>query len=157
MWASPYWYIYDNNLPLYFQNTCPSSDCRFDLINILFSYCFVARIHNGCHLECPIDSTQVRSLKNPCAVVVLLSSWYCDQCVLCSRYDEDGWSTHIMQNGEWVMAVILWSWSGAKKRGKVQCYFSRFSCHGDRNNPCPFSCAEPVTGSTGREVAQGLG
>ncbi|CAG5125270.1 unnamed protein product [Candidula unifasciata] len=36
----------------------PAVECRFDLINILYGYCFVSRIHNGCHMECPVDSTQ---------------------------------------------------------------------------------------------------
>ncbi|CAL1545840.1 unnamed protein product [Lymnaea stagnalis] len=40
------------------KNKQPSSDVRFDLINILFAYSFVTRIHNGCHFECPMDSTQ---------------------------------------------------------------------------------------------------
>ncbi|XP_055877529.1 zinc finger HIT domain-containing protein 2-like isoform X1 [Biomphalaria glabrata] len=36
----------------------PSANLRFDLINILFSYAYVCRIHNGTHLECPVDSCQ---------------------------------------------------------------------------------------------------
>ncbi|KAH9491879.1 hypothetical protein Btru_029762 [Bulinus truncatus] len=41
------------------KNKHPSANLRFDLINILFSYAYVSRIHNGLHLECPLDSCQV--------------------------------------------------------------------------------------------------
>ncbi|KAK3761332.1 hypothetical protein RRG08_060902 [Elysia crispata] len=44
-----------NNL---LKNNRPSSECKFDLLNVLFSYAFVTRLHNGCHQECPMDSTQ---------------------------------------------------------------------------------------------------
>ncbi|RUS73311.1 hypothetical protein EGW08_018922 [Elysia chlorotica] len=44
-----------NNL---LKNNRPSSECKFDLLNVLFGYAFVSRIHNGCHQECPMDSTQ---------------------------------------------------------------------------------------------------
>ncbi|BFZ17816.1 hypothetical protein BsWGS_20855 [Bradybaena similaris] len=40
------------------KNGQPAIECRFDLINILYGYCFVSRIHNGCHKECPVDSSQ---------------------------------------------------------------------------------------------------
>lgn len=40
------------------KNSKPSSNCRFDVLNILVSYVFMARLHNGGHAECPVDSLQ---------------------------------------------------------------------------------------------------
>ncbi|GFO25565.1 Zinc finger hit domain-containing protein 2 [Plakobranchus ocellatus] len=40
------------------KNNRPSAECKFNLINVLFAYAFVSRLHNGCHLECPMDSAQ---------------------------------------------------------------------------------------------------
>jgi len=49
----------------------PSDNCRFDVVNILTAYSFVARLHNGCHLECPVDSSQ--DLLDTCGVLRGLS------------------------------------------------------------------------------------
>ncbi|XP_046353047.2 zinc finger HIT domain-containing protein 2-like [Haliotis rufescens] len=36
----------------------PSSDLRFCLVNVIYSYAFVTRLHNGSHLESPLESAQ---------------------------------------------------------------------------------------------------
>ncbi|XP_046543965.1 zinc finger HIT domain-containing protein 2-like isoform X1 [Haliotis rubra] len=36
----------------------PSSDLRFCLVNVLYSYAFITRLHNGNHLESPLESAQ---------------------------------------------------------------------------------------------------
>ncbi|XP_059159874.1 zinc finger HIT domain-containing protein 2-like [Physella acuta] len=45
----------------------PSANLRFNLINILFSYAYITRVHNGNHLECPFDSAQ--DLMESCQVL----------------------------------------------------------------------------------------
>ncbi|XP_005102391.2 zinc finger HIT domain-containing protein 2 [Aplysia californica] len=49
------------------KNSKPSANCRFDVLNLLTAYAFVTRLHNGCHNECPVDSTQ--DLMDTCFVL----------------------------------------------------------------------------------------
>ncbi|ESP02359.1 hypothetical protein LOTGIDRAFT_138548 [Lottia gigantea] len=39
--------------------TKPSPDIRNNMVNVLYSYAFVCRLHNGGHFDCPVNSAEV--------------------------------------------------------------------------------------------------
>ncbi|XP_041373051.1 zinc finger HIT domain-containing protein 2-like [Gigantopelta aegis] len=56
----------------------PSSDIRYNMVNVLYSYAFVCRLHNGGHVDCPTDAVQ--DLLAVCRVL--------DQTVVCTSVGE---------------------------------------------------------------------
>ncbi len=52
--------MFGTSLLCVFQKSRPADTVVFAVVNVLFSYCYVCRLHNGEHQDTPAQCVEVR-------------------------------------------------------------------------------------------------